>query len=463
MGHSHSQLDMSDGAVATRRRANRLLAVILVPLTLAAIVAMFLLWPSGISSDVEVGNPYSATEGASFQVGTVERTSVAPCLYPSGDAPEGQECLVAHVVPDRGGETAGVEIPPEVLREADVEVGDRIRFLDLGTASTGALSPYSFVDFVRTVPMALLAAVYALVVVLVARWRGFRALLGLGGAYLVVAHFILPGLVEGKPPLLLGLVGSTVIMVGVLYFAHGFSARTSTALLGTIFGLVTTSLIAAWATGSAHLTGLNDELDYTLSYATGSISLSGILLCGLIISGLGVLNDVTITQSSAVWEMHELAPASSARRLFAGAMRVGRDHIASTVYTIVFAYAGAALPLLILLSLQDRPLIETITSGELAEEIVRTLVGSIGLVLAIPVTTGIAVLVVKAVGTKSEGQHAEGVEPVDVTADPTGSRALAAVEFPAADVPITRRELRRQSDADGGLSWDATDRTDGPS
>ena len=161
-----------------------------------------------------------------------------------------------------------------------------------------------------------------------------------------------------------------------------------------------TSLVAAWATGAANLTGLNDDADYTLAYASGSISLSGILLCGLIISGLGVLNDVTITQSSAVWEMHELAPESSARRLFAGAMRVGRDHIASTVYTIVFAYAGAALPLLILLSLQDRPFLETISSGELAEEIVRTLVGSIGLVLAIPVTTAIAVLVVKAVGSK---------------------------------------------------------------
>lgn len=461
MGHSHSHLDMSPQAVATRRRANRLLAAILIPLTLAAIVAMFLLWPSGTASDVEVGNPYSATEGASFQVGTVESTSVATCLYPSSEESEGQECLVAHLDPDRGGAVVEVEVPPEVIREADVNVGDRIRFLDLGAAGEGAVAQYSFVDFVRTAPMALLAAIYALVVVLVARWRGFRALLGLAGAYVVIAQFIIPGLIEGKPPLLLGLVGSTVIMVGVLYFAHGFSARTSTALLGTIFGLITTALIAAWATGSAHLTGLNDELDYSLSYASGSISLSGILLCGLIISGLGVLNDVTITQSSAVWEMHELAPGSSAKRLFAGAMRVGRDHIASTVYTIVFAYAGAALPLIILLSLQDRPLVETITSGELAVEIVRTLVGSIGLVLAIPVTTAIAVLVVKAVGTKGEGAPADSQEPVDVTDEPTGSRALASEDFPVADVPITRRELRREQASDrtswGPAGWDDED------
>ena len=454
MGHSHAPVDRdaSPEAVATRRRANRLLAAILIPITLATILGMFLLWPSGTSSDVEVGNPYSAAQGASFQVGTVERTSLATCLYPSTDASIGQKCLVAQLAPDRGGATVSVEIPPEVIREADVNAGDRIRFLDLGSATDGAQSRYTFIDFVRTVPMALLAAVYALVVVLVARWRGFRALLGLAGAYVVVAQFIIPGLVEGKPPILLGLVGSSVIMIGVLYFAHGFSARTSTALLGTIFGLVTTSLVAAWATGAAHLTGLNDDADYALSYASGSISISGILVCGLIISGLGVLNDVTITQSSAVWEMHELAPESSARRLFAGAMRVGRDHIASTVYTIVFAYAGAALPLLILLSLQDRPFVETITSGELAEEIVRTLVGSIGLVLAIPVTTGIAVLVVKAVGTRSTASPAAAT-PVDVTDEPTGSQALVPDDFPVAQVPITRRELRHESSSDGRTSW----------
>jgi uncharacterized membrane protein len=455
MGHSHSHddRDASPEAVATRRRANRLLAAILIPITLATVLGMFLLWPAPVPSDVEVGNPYSAAQGASFQVGTVERTSTAACLYPSSEESVGSECTVAHLTPDKGGATVAVEVPPEVKREADVNAGDRIRYLDLGTAgSEGAQSRYSFIDFVRTVPMGLLAAVYAFVVVLVARWRGFRALLGLAGAYVVVAQFIIPGLVEGTSPILLGLVGSSVIMIGVLYFAHGFSARTSTALLGTIFGLVTTSLIAAWATGAAHLTGLNDEADYALSYATGSISLSGILVCGLIISGLGVLNDVTITQSSAVWEMHELAPESSARRLFAGAMRVGRDHIASTVYTIVFAYAGAALPLLILLSLQERPFVETISSGELAEEIVRTLVGSIGLVLAIPVTTGIAVLVVKAVGTKGSPPVGSR-KPVDVTADPTGARAIAADDFPAADVPITRRSLRRESSADGRTTW----------
>ncbi len=224
-------------------------------------------------------------------------------------------------------------------------------------------------------------------------------------------------------------------MYGVLYFAHGFSARTSTALLGTVFGLGVTAVLAAWATDTAHLTGVGDENAYTLANASDDLSISSIILCGLIISGLGVLNDVTITQSSSVWELYELAPNTSGRRLFTSAMRIGRDHIASTVYTIAFAYAGAALPVLILVSLYDRALLDTLTSGELAEEVVRTLVGSIGLVLAIPLTTVIAVLVVKAVGprvtagTDDNGAVDDGTPPAVVgVALAPGQRLVALGE-----------------------------------
>jgi uncharacterized membrane protein len=202
-----------------------------------------------------------------------------------------------------------------------------------------------------------------------------------------------------------------VIMIGVLYFAHGFSARTSTALLGTMFGLAITALLAAWATDAANLAGVGSHDAATLSNISDHISISGIILCGLIISGLGVLNDVTITQSSAVWELWELAPETSARQLFASAMRIGRDHIASTVYTIAFAYAGAALPVLILVMLYERPLGDALTSAELSEEVIRTLVGSVGLVLAVPVTTLVAVLVVKATGVKGAGTEGRALGP----------------------------------------------------
>ncbi|WP_223257091.1 YibE/F family protein, partial [Arthrobacter globiformis] len=419
--------------MAARRKANRILAAVLIPLTLLTLAAMAALWPSGSKEGLTLANPYAAAPGVTFDTGRIQRVVTESCTQATagentagentaGDAAAqngtaqgstdgGSQCTFAFTEPDKGGNPVKVVINPDIAKSHGVKVGDSIRYLNLShaqAAATGADAPaaqgspsYIFVDFVRTMPIILLAILYAVVVVAVARWRGLRALIGLVGAYFVLGSFMLPGLVEGKPPLLLALVGSTVIMIGVLYFAHGFSARTSTALLGTIFGLGITALLAAWATDAANLAGVGSHDAATLVNISDSISISGIILCGLIISGLGVLNDVTITQSSAVWELYELAPNTSARKLFSSAMRIGRDHIASTVYTIAFAYAGAALPILIIVMLYNRPLGEALTSAELSEEVIRTLVGSIGLVLAIPVTTLIAVLVVKATGVRS--------------------------------------------------------------
>ncbi|MBG6083875.1 YibE/F family protein [Zhihengliuella flava] len=406
MGHAHGHDDVRIHDPARRRRARLLLTAILIPLGLLTVIGTWFLWPSGGADRVQLDDPYSTAAGVSMVSGEVERVVNETCPS-SGDLEaaggEAQQCDVAYVRPNAGGGAVPVEVPPEILAATGVEPGDQIRYLDLREAVTGSAAPYIFVDFVRAAPILLLAAAYAFVVVLVARWRGFRALLGLIGAYLVLAHFMIPALVEGKPALLVGLVGSALIMIAVLYFAHGFTARTTTALLGTIFGLAVTTALAAWATDAVHLTGVGDDAKYTLVNQVPELSLSGIILCGLLVAGLGVLNDVTITQSSAVWELAEANPHRSARELFTSAMRIGRDHIASTVYTIAFAYAGAVLPMLILVTLYDRALLDTFTSGELAEEVVRTLVGSIGLVLAIPVTTAIATAVVKAVGTGDVG------------------------------------------------------------
>ncbi|KRE59210.1 YibE/F family protein [Arthrobacter sp. Soil736] len=449
-GHSHGHtghLEPTAQSIAARRKANRILAAVLIPLTLLTLAAMAALWPSGNREGLTLANPYAAAPGVTFDTGRIQRVVTESCSPATAQDPQqgsqdgaqnggGSQCTFAFTEPDKGGNPVKVVINPDIAKSHGVRVGDNIRYLNLSNAQGAAAaqgSPsYIFVDFVRTMPIILLAVLYALVVVAVARWRGLRALIGLVGAYFVLVSFMLPGLVEGKPPLLLALVGSTVIMIGVLYFAHGFSARTSTALLGTIFGLGITALLAAWATDAANLAGVGNHDAATLTNISGSISISGIILCGLIISGLGVLNDVTITQSSAVWELYELAPATSARKLFTSAMRIGRDHIASTVYTIAFAYAGAALPVLIIVMLYDRPLGEALTSAELSEEVIRTLVGSIGLVLAIPVTTLIAVLVVKATGIRTGGQTA--VTPDDV--DDTGALAAAAAvagETPTAD------------------------------
>lgn len=395
-----------------RRRANRLLLAVLVPLSLLTLAAMILMWPSGSRDGLTLANPFAGAPGATFESGKIQRVVQESCKQAASPDAQGQsdsECVFAFTEPDKGGGLVKVIINPDVAKSHGVKAGDNISYLDLaaypGAAANQATPLYIFVDFVRTVPILLLAILYAVVVIAVARWRGLRALIGLVGAFAVLAGFMLPGLVEGKPPLLLALVGSTVIMIGMLYFAHGFSARTSTALLGTMFGLGITAALAAWSTDAANLWGTGSQAS-TLSTISGTISISGIILCGLIISGLGVLNDVTIAQSSSVWELYELAPETSARDLFTAAMRIGRDHIASTVYTIAFAYAGAALPIMILVMLYDRPLGEALTSAEMSEEVVRTLVGSVGLVLAIPVTTLIAVLVVKATGNRDSVRSA---------------------------------------------------------
>ena len=401
MGHGHLHTaapPLSRSARNRRRRANILLSAVLIPLAVLTAVAMLLMWPTGERGEVGLGNPYGTAPGVSFETGTVQQAGSQGCPdqgQVGGDL--ALPCLIALTLPDAGGPAVPVEVTPEVALSHGVEAGDKIRYLDLSVVMQGQPgTAYVFVDFVRTAPVMVLAGLYAVVVIAVARWRGLRAIIGLVGAYAVLVAFILPALIEGQPALPVALTGSAAIMFGVLYFAHGFSARTSTALLGTLFGLGIITLLSYWSTRAAHLTGAGSEHSYQLMRASENLSFSGLITCGLIISGLGVLNDVTITQSSAVWELHELAPRTSARDLFGSAMRIGRDHIASTVYTIAFAYAGAALPVLILVLLYDRSLLDALTSGELVEEVVRTFAGSIGLVLSVPLTTAVAVLVVKA-------------------------------------------------------------------
>lgn len=458
-GHSHGSsmpAKPTRQTLKARKKANWILAAILIPLTLLTLAAMVMLWPSGSKEDLNLASPYAAAPGVSFDTGKIQRVVVGSCMEgvpAAGEAATqspapGSDCTFAYTEPDKGGSPVTVVINPDVAKSHGVKAGDNIRYLNLSGvqgATGGQGTPaYIFVDFVRTLPIIFLAILYAVVVIAVARWRGLRALIGLVGAYTVLVTFMLPGLVEGKPPLLLALVGSTVIMIGVLYFAHGFSARTSTALLGTMFGLAITALLAAWATDAANLAGVGSHDAATLANISGNISISGIILCGLIISGLGVLNDVTITQSSAVWELWEIAPETSARRLFAGAMRIGRDHIASTVYTIAFAYAGAALPILIIVMLYERPLGEALTSAELSEEVIRTLVGSVGLVLAVPVTTLVAVLVVKATGIVS------AVHPGAAGSAPARTTAVPEAPLPGADATAPEA-------VPGGEAADGTD------
>jgi uncharacterized membrane protein len=259
---------------------------------------------------------------------------------------------------------------------------------------------YGFYDYERDLPVLLLAILFAVVVVAVARLRGLASLFGLAFAFFILLQFVLPGLLAGDSPTLVSLVGSAAIMFVVLYLAHGFSARTTTALVGTLFGLTLVAVLGSVSVSAARLAGLTTEETVTLQGFDPALDFSGLVLAGIVVAGLGVLNDVTITQASAIWQLRELSPEITWRELYKRGMTVGRDHIASTVYTIVFAYAGAALPVLMLIQLYSRPITTTITSA-LAEEVIRTLVGSIALVLAVPVTTAAGAFFATAADTRA--------------------------------------------------------------
>jgi len=187
-----------------------------------------------------------------------------------------------------------------------------------------------------------------------------------------------------------------MIVFVALYIAHGFNFRTSAALVGTLATLIFTGLAAAIAVWMTHVSGLSSDEVSFVQTIVGTIDVRGLLLAGIVIGSLGVLNDVTVTQASAVWELHHNNASASLHDLYRSGMRIGRDHIASTVYTLIYAYAGASLPLLILFTLANRQWSDVLTSDVVAEEIVRTLVGTMALVASVPITTMLAALLVHA-------------------------------------------------------------------
>ncbi|MDD7505359.1 MAG: YibE/F family protein, partial [Actinomycetaceae bacterium] len=289
----------------------------------------------------------------------------------------------------------GVDVPlavPYEIVASSLDVGDRVEalFSPDSVSTDGATPAYVFVDFDRSRALVIIAVLYVLSVLLVARVKGVLAMLGLGLSLAVLMAFMIPALMVGKPELLVVLTGAAAMMIVSIYIAHGVSIRTTTALVGTAMGLVVTACLAAWAIDAANISGATDESgQFALSMIPG-ISLPSLMLCGMILAGLGALNDVTITQVSTVWELYESDPSAPRLTLVARAMRVGRDHIASTVYTLAFAYVGSALPLLLVSALMDTGITGVVQSADVAEEIARTLIASIGLILAIPLTTIIA-------------------------------------------------------------------------
>ncbi|GGF45734.1 hypothetical protein GCM10011519_19540 [Marmoricola endophyticus] len=351
----------------------------------AAVVAMVVMWPGRPDIDAK----YIA-DGA--RLVNAEVTSVKDSCagqQTQDGAPECAELRVRLLEGSEKGTPATVQVPPQVA-ESGLAKGDEVQVLQ----TPGTPPSYSFQSVNRNVPLGVLAAIFVIVVALVARLRGLLAIVGLAFGAFVLVRFMIPALLEGSSGLLVALVGSTAIMFVVLYLAHGPSLRTSAALAGTLVGVALTGGIGLVMIREARLSGVADEGAAFLTTFVPDLDFRGLLLCAVIVAGLGVLNDVTITQASAVWELRGVAPHLTRRELFSRGMRIGRDHIASTIYTIVFAYAGATLAVLLLVYIYRQPADDLLSLEQFAEEVARTLASAIGLVLAVPITTAIAVLTV---------------------------------------------------------------------
>ncbi len=244
-------------------------------------------------------------------------------------------------------------------------------------------------DFQRRPLLLWATALFAAAVIAVGKWRGATALAGLAASVGIILLFVIPAILDGRSPVLVAVAGATAIGLITLYVSHGFTRMTTVALLGMVAALVLTALLSAVAVSFAQFSGFASEESTLLSLFEG-IDVGGLLLAGIVLGTAGALDDVTVTQASAVWALHGADPQQSPATLYSRAMRIGRDHIASTVNTLLLAYAGASLPLLILFVLSDQSLGAIANSEVVAVEIVRTLVGSIGLVAAVPITTWLA-------------------------------------------------------------------------
>jgi uncharacterized membrane protein len=385
--HSHSHIPLDDTAPANRQLV-AILGGVVALVAVATALGMVLLWPS----DVPRGpDPYSGPNVSRVE-GTVTAVRPFDCnstgIGPDNTPMVEGDCAKVTARLGSGG-SAEFTLDPTRFVGAGMTKGDEVKLIRIDPE--GQPVTYEFYDFQRGIPLVVLAIVFAVVVAAVGRLRGVFALVGIGVTLLALAKFVLPALLAGEPAIPVAVVGSTAIMLCVLYLAHGVSVRTTSALFGTFFGIAFTAAAGLSATGWSHLTGVGDENDHLLVATAPTLSLSGVVAASMVIAGLGVLNDVTVTQASAVWEMRALKPAARGWEIFASAMRIGRDHIASSVYTLVFAYAGSAMTIMLLITAYQRGWADIATSEQIAQEVVRTLVGAIGLVLAVPVTTLIAV------------------------------------------------------------------------
>lgn len=259
------------------------------------------------------------------------------------------------------------------------------------TKNPQGTNTYYITDHIRRDSLYLLFGIFVLVTLIIGGLRGIASLLGMVISFALIFFFVLPMILKGFDPILVVIISSALIIPITFYLSHGLNKKTTVAVFGTLIALVITGVLAQFFVDFAHLSGLSsDDATFLAAAKPGFVQLKGLLLAGIIIGALGVLDDITISQSSIVFQLKKTLPKLGIWELFRKGMDIGRDHIASMVNTLILVYTGAALPLLLLFVNNPRPFAEVINYELIAEEIVRTLVVSMGLILAVPIVTFIA-------------------------------------------------------------------------
>ncbi|MEY2641261.1 MAG: hypothetical protein RL150_654 [Candidatus Parcubacteria bacterium] len=266
---------------------------------------------------------------------------------------------------------------------------------------------YTVRDLDRRGALIVLSLLFVAVVLIFGRLQGLRSLVSLLGSFVVIMYVLLPLLLRGFDPVVTSILVGALILSVAIFFTHGFTSRSLIAFTGTVVSIGITGLLATLAVDWLSLSGFfSDETVYLNFTTDGLLDFRGLLLGGMIIGVLGVLDDIAITQVAVVGELKHALPSASARTLYTRALRVGREHVSALVNTIVLAYAGVSLPLMLWFYGSDASFGMVVNNEVFATEIARTIVGSIGLILTVPITTALAAVFAAKIAAVHTGEHA---------------------------------------------------------
>ena len=392
--HTHSSSPPPGLENVSKSLVFRLIATMLVIAAVATLIGIFALWPNNERSEEIQRNAEDIALTSDLLKATVHEASESICGYSISS--EVEICRNVTVVVREGPESGSLVVLPEVNTSFDptfpqLAAGDNVI---LGFDSV--TNSYYYQDRDRMSSLWWLILLFAVTVICLARVRGLLALFAMGGTVLMLVKFIAPSVLDGNDPVLVCVVAAAAIAYFSLYFTHGFSLMTTVALAGTLIALGLTLGISWIFFELAQFSGYSSEEAFVLPFLAESLDVRGLLLGGTIIAALGALDDVTVTQASTVLELSARNNELSTRQLMISGLRVGREHIASTVNTLLLAYAGSSIPLLLLFAVSEQSLGDVANSELIAIELVRTLCGSIGLVAALPITTYLAALLMRA-------------------------------------------------------------------